>query len=274
MKKILIPVDFSQASHDAYLYARGISERLNATLEVIHVYTGTFSPNEPLVLEPMKGREEVIMDRLNAFCNNIPEEGDIAVKVDYKAISALSVPNKIIKLSKEVDLIVMGASGEHDVIERFLGSVSSKVAQKAQCPVLLIPKGFKYQSPEKIVYASNWESVKPPFLKQAIEFGANFGSKIDFVHISNSSELDDFEELGTDIFNSLFKEGAPDFAFNYLEANEKSPIIGLNQYAGDNEADLIVLVNRQDGWIENILGQSVTKEMAIQAKFPMLIFHL
>lgn len=278
MKKILVPIDFSKTAHDAYLYARKLAEKLEAELEVVHVYTGSFNTNEPIVLEPLKGREEVVNDRIQAFCGDLGEETSGAVsttlKVEQKALQAMNPPNKLIKLSKEVDLIVMGASGEHDLLGKLFGGVSSKVAQKAECPVLLIPKNAIYNDPKRILYASNWESVQREFIEKVVKFGSNFGAGIDFVHVVEKSEKESFQTLENEIFNTLFKDKTPDFSFNLLETNGESPLKGLSTYANKESSDLIVLVNRQDGLLENIFGQSMTKEMAVRADFPILVYHM
>ena len=277
MKKILVPTDFSKTAHDAYLYARSLAEKLNASLEVVHAYTGTFNTNEPLILEPLKGREEVLLDRLKAFCGELPPQDEMVktkVLVDCKAVQTLNIANKLIKLSAEADLIVMGASGEHDVLEKIFGSVSSKVAQKAHCPVLLIPRGVTYKSPEKLLYASNWESVQAGFIEKVIEFGGHFGSGIDFVHVCEEYGQEAFKKLEEEIFAILFKEKIPTFPFNLLETKGQSPLAGLNKYAAEQTTDIIILVNRQDGLLENILGKSMTKEMAINAQFPILVYHM
>lgn len=277
MKKILVPTDFSKTAHDAYLYARGLAEKLEAELEVVHVYVGSFNTNEPVVLEPLKGREEVLLDRIQAFCGDLGDtSGEVTtqLKVEKKALQAMNPSNKLIKLSKEVDLIVMGASGEHDLLEKIFGGVSSKVAQKANCPVLLIPKGVSYNAPKRILYASNWESVQREFIEKVVKFGSNFGAGFDFVHVVEQSEVESFQTLENEIFNTLFKDKTPDFSFNLLETNGASPLKGLSDYAAKESSDLIVLVNRQDGMLENIFGQSMTKEMAIRADFPILVYHM
>jgi nucleotide-binding universal stress UspA family protein len=277
MKKILVPIDFSKTAHDAYLYARKLAEKLEAELEVVHVYTGSFNTNEPIVLEPLKGREEVLLDRIQAFCGDLGDTSDevsTQLKVEKKALQSMNPPNKLIKLSKETDLIVMGASGEHDLLEKLFGGVSSKVAQKAECPVLLIPKGATYNDPKRILYASNWESVQREFIEKVVKFGSNFGSGIDFVHVVEKSEKESFQTLENEIFNTLFKDKTPDFSFNLLETNGESPLKGLSNYATKESSDLIVLVNRQDGMLENIFGQSMTKEMAVRADFPILVYHM
>lgn len=277
MKKILVPTDFSESAHSAYLYARAIAAKLGASIQVLHAYVGSFSTSEMLVVDMLKGREEVLLDRLKAFCNYVPENNaEVLTKVDvsYEVVSAMSPAAKIVTLSSEADLIVMGASGEHDVIDKLFGSISSTVAQKAKCPVLLVPQKLEFSGLDRLVYASNWESVNPQFIKEITQFGAYFGSGIDFVHIDEEKEKDDYDEMEETIFNTLFQKETPAFRFNFLKMKgNRSPLQRLHQYADQQSADLIVLVNRQDGLLSNVLGNSMTKEMAIKARYPILVYQ-
>ncbi|MFT4666129.1 MAG: hypothetical protein ACI8YQ_002459 [Polaribacter sp.] len=57
------------------------------------------------------------------------------------------------------NMIVMDLTGQYNAVERFWGTISCSVAQKANCPVLLIPNGVSYAPLKKILYASNFESA-------------------------------------------------------------------------------------------------------------------
>ena len=276
MKKILVPIDFSDTAHNAYRFARAMAVNLNAEIQVVHAYAGMIRTDEMLVVESFKSREEVLMNRLKAFCDYVPEDGSVMteVNVTYDAIHTMNPANKIIKLSEEADIIVMGASGSHDIIDKFLGSMSSKVAQKAECPVLLVPKDVEFNGLDRILYASNWESVQPEFINRIVNFGEYFGSSFDFVHIDERSERDDYEEMEETLLKEIFEDREPTFRFSLLRNEGLSPIQGLYKFADQNEIDLIVLVNRQDSFWENMMGRSVTKEMAIKAKYPILVYHI
>ena len=277
MKQILVPTDFSETAHAAYRYARALASKLNASLKVVHVSAGSFNMDDMPVLEAGKGRKEVLEDRLKTFCEYVPEESTGAVmtevEVSYEAIQALNIANKIVKLSSEADLLVMGASGEHDIIDKLFGSMSSKVAQNAKCPVLLVPRGLEFKGLSRILYASNWESVQPGLIQQVTKFGSFFGSGFDFVHIDEGQERDDYQEMEEAIFNTLFEDKEPAFRFSCLKGENTAPIQGLYQFADQYAIDLVVLVNRQDGFLENVMKKSMTKEMAIKARYPVLVYQ-
>ena len=48
---------------------------------------------------------------------------------------------------------------------------------------------------------------------------------------------------------------------------------GLNRYAGDHEVDLFVMVTMHRKFWENIVHRSMTRQMAIHSKIPILVLY-
>ena len=186
------------------------------------------------------------------------------------------IVNRIIELSKEADavMIIMGTTGSHNMLDRWLGSISSEVAQQANCPVLLVPKESRFTNFENILYASNFESADEDVIDQIIEFANLFRSSVHFIHVNEKDRKEDFSKTEDRIFNQLFEDGDPAFTFNLASVESTSVMKGLEQYAAENAVDLIVLVNRQRSFIDNLLNESLTKKLALYSKVPILIFHL
>ena len=277
MKTILVPVDFSAASHNAYLYARGMAQTIDATLKVIHVFSGSFQPNATFVVTAGLGREESLRQQLNDFVQRFPEpeEGGLMtkVKVETEVIHGQTV-SSIVKQSEmsDVELVVIATSGQGDAIDRLLGSVSSAVAQKVERPVVLVPPAVQYQPYTKIMYASNLESIYEDAIKKLVEFNKIFNAAVHFVHVVEKGKI--YDEITEEIFEQLFNDSDPGFSFTLTSMyNSRSVLEALDEYADQNEIELLVLVNRQRGFINNVLGNSMTKEMSKQSNIPLMIFH-
>ena len=181
----------------------------------------------------------------------------------------------IVNISKEelVSMIVMGSTGESDVVDKITGRVSSEVAQRAYCPVLLVPKDVKYTKYDNILYSSNYESTDQEMLEKVINFNTLFGAVLHFIHINKKSSNKQFDPVENKIFEKLFEEGDPEFAFNLASVQAKSILRGLLQYAQENKIDLIVMVNRQRGFFESMFGESMTKKIALRTHIPILAYH-
>ncbi len=276
LKKILIPIDFSNNSHNAYLFARNLAESLNAELTAMHIFSHRFSDIEPLKEETVEKKAERLQKQLEAFTNKFPDSGEVTTQLKLKQIVSynFSAIAQLIEYSAEYDLIIMGTRKEHPIVEKILGSVSSAIAQGAHCPVLLIPKGADFNGFSKIIYASNWESADSTLVKELINWASLFKADIDFIHISREYELKGFEKVKEEILAYLTEQSKLNFTYNFVNIEESSALRGINEYAAKEQADLIVLGNRQKHFWENIFGKSLTKEMAVDLQMPVLVFHL
>ena len=278
MNKILVPIDFSQCALDAFLYAKEIASVLNLSLQVVNVYQPSYVLNNKTLLEPGKGKDQTVNKKIQKFIKTIPQQTNKSIpsiKIETSAVLGVSVVDTLVEMSQDptITMIVMGTQDYHSTIQKILGSVSSALAQKAHCPVILVPEAAKFKSLNNILYASNYESTDEDMLKQVIDFTQLFQAAPHFVHIE---EKDNYELVKNTVFAKLFEPNNPSFSFNVIniEAQDIPVIDALYQYAESNQIDLIVLVNRQRSFIENIFKQSLTQKMALNPKFPLMVFHL
>ncbi|MEM9920284.1 MAG: universal stress protein [Bacteroidota bacterium] len=277
MKTLLVPVDFSAASHNAYLYARGMAHTMDAMLKVVHVFSGTFEPEAALILTAGMGRAASLQKQLDDFVQRFPEqqEGKLLtqLKVETEVIHGQTVAS-IVEQSKQADveMVVIATTGQGDVIDRLLGSVSSAVAQKVERPVVLVPPSVQYQPYKRIMYASNLESTYEEAIQQLVQFNQIFNAAVHFVHVVEEGKI--YEEISEEIFGRLFANNDPGFSFSLTSMyNSQSVLDALERYAEQNEMELLVLVNRQRGFLNNLLGNSMTKEMSKYTTIPLMVFH-
>jgi len=167
----------------------------------------------------------------------------------------------------------MGTTGDGGVLERVFGSVSSSVSQRAGCPVLLIPKDVRYAPIKHMVYASHYDAHHETVVKKLIAFNRLFNAHVHFVHVQRNKDIP-FEKEQGKLFEELFEQGDPPFAFEMAEVKDDSVVEGLSAYAAAHGAQVIVMATRHRGFWENILHSSQTKKMVLAAETPLLILHL
>ncbi len=141
-KKILVPVDGSEGSWRALADALEIGGKFGSELVIVNV----IQPFNNAALLAMPGGS-VILDRDNT---ELEEIGNHILEMAKEKVG--SYPNKVgylvevghpseriiaIAGKAECDAIIIGSRGLSGIAEFFLGSVSSKVAQYANVPVLI-----------------------------------------------------------------------------------------------------------------------------------------
>lgn len=277
-RKILLPIDFSPTSHNAYCYARELAKVFNCTIELIHAYTISYSENTVASLIAEAGSLKTINNKMDDFVKKFSEEeeGTVLTKVVVNKHVEEGKPVPIIvKKSEALDvfLTVMGTTGKHHLGDYILGSVASSVSQNAHSLVLLIPEKVVYRPFRSILYASNFESAQKSMLREIINFANLFRASVHFVHVQEKDAKEDFEKTREIIFDQLFEDGDPAFSINMDVVKSKSVVNGLNEYAEKNDNDLIFLVNKQRGFFDSLMGKSESKNMALDLKRPLMVYH-
>ena len=136
MKKILVGVDNSPASHRALKWAYDEAERWGAELHVIHAWEG---PSRLVArvatTEPREITEYDNAEILAAAMKELPTVKNVVVHPHLLE----GDPSELLRREgKDADLIVIGAHGRHGFMEAMLGSVAYKLTHQSPCPVAVI----------------------------------------------------------------------------------------------------------------------------------------
>ncbi len=277
-RKILVPVDFSASARSAYIYAREVAKVFNCLVEVVHAYRLPYGGNTVSSLMSDAGKVKAIKLLLDDFIKDVPAEEERSILTKVEVVMNVQEGDPVPVINKEsrngdVFLTIMGTTGKHLLGDYILGSVASSVAQKAGSPVLLIPEGVSYRHFDNILYASNFESAQPEMITEITNFANLFRAAIHFIHIKEASENGAFTKTQKEIYNQLFGAEELAFAFHMESVEANSIVNGLNDYADKNQIDLIVLVNKNRGFLDALMGESVSKNMALNIRHPLMVFH-
>ena len=141
IKKILVPVDFSENSQKVLRMAADVAGRFKAELIVVFVvqsfddYSGFFVPHIPIIQleeEMVKSAEEKMKSFAAETLNgSVPHttavlSGDVVEEINRFAGE------------EKADMIVMGTHGYKGLDKILFGSVAEKIVKTAPCPVLTI----------------------------------------------------------------------------------------------------------------------------------------
>jgi len=143
---IIIPIDFSVISKNAFVYGQDIANHYSQSIHVIHV-------------TPSIGAQFGFKDPVDIKTKNIQkfvEQNTISnhLKITTKLVKG-NILNGIIKSAQKVDtdFIVMGTTGKTN--NAFLGSISRKLSLNDLYPTFLIPDTSKFTHFSRVVFAGH-----------------------------------------------------------------------------------------------------------------------
>lgn len=274
MKNILIPTDFSENAFNALAYGIEISKIYNSKIIVLHTYQKPASGAAGMVMMKLIDKIKDIANKEISVLKSKLEKKNLLNGVDiefnYSEVSLLQGINEFID-SRDIGLIVMGTTGSSGLKEFFLGSNTFEVIKKMICPVLAIPSNAKYSKINNIVFATDFDfKYKENSMPTALKIAKKSNAKLFLINIH--CENVDFEKTknNADKFLETYKEELKDIKYEYQYVSNEDIVTGINKSYLDNNADLLIMVKKSHGIIDEIFNKSITKSIVSEGKLPLL----
>jgi len=133
-KKVLVPIDFGEASDDALKYGRNFAKAFGAQLHVLHVM------ENPFLRPTFKSTAAIEAGVANRLGQRLTDEDRAALHAVAAVRMSDEPADEIIRYAdgEDIGLIVMGTHGRANVAHLLMGSVAEKVVRTARCPVLTV----------------------------------------------------------------------------------------------------------------------------------------
>lgn len=139
LKRILVPIDFSDCSRNALRYAVAFAKQFKAEILCLHSIEIPYGTGEAgIVIETEAFRKRLHEEAKKQMTVLLQEEG---ATVSEECILKLGTPyREIIQAADDrgIDLVIMGTHGRTGVKHFLLGSSTERVVRHAHCPVLVV----------------------------------------------------------------------------------------------------------------------------------------
>src|SRR5690606_2422534 len=145
MKKILIPVDFSETSKNAARYGVKLAASIpGASVILYNMYKKIIPGSDGTPLSDADLSRQVI---LNSAMNNLKNElsGISNIEISFIAEEGGSLVDNIARYVKnnDIDWVVMGITGATRLEQIFFGSNALEMVHTGACPVIIVPPKAK-----------------------------------------------------------------------------------------------------------------------------------
>ncbi|TJY35782.1 universal stress protein [Pontimicrobium aquaticum] len=274
MRKILVPIDFSENAMNALKYALELFKYERSDFFIMHAYQDEIYANPSLLKKQTLDQvtQEVSnksQQQLEEALNKVKEISPNPRHV-YNIISAnemlLDEADRIVD-EENIDIIVMGTRGETNDKKLIFGSHTLQVLKYVQCPVLAIPENYKYTQPKRVLFPTNYMiPYKRRELKLLCEMVTPYRATIDMLYISKNSKL----SLRQEDNKQFIKEGLCKNILNFLTINKKTIANTIYKYITENKMDMLVMVNTRQSFLESILFQSTIDNISLHIDIPFL----
>jgi len=157
MKKILVPIDFSETALNALDYSAELALHTKAELLLFHCfYVPEFVHGAVLSMDKAEITERECREHLERLKASIQKKHD-DINISTFCSHGITI-DEINNLTKKehADLIIIGAHGAGYLEEKLIGSTASALIHEATVPVLVIDRHVKFTPLKNIVLASDF----------------------------------------------------------------------------------------------------------------------
>lgn len=263
---LLVPTDFSDNAHSAFLYALDFAKAVKGTVVVLHVYdkpsvegSGLHSTLDDFI----KIIKEEAIANLDKYKHTVSENNDLTdLDIKFDLVGG-HVATSIRRYAHrhDIDFVVMGTQGRSASEAFFLGNVSAETMEYLDVPVLTIPPRFASDKDiSSIVFATDYkeDSYKAlNWLRHFKEFGK---MNISTVHIGSGSEAD----------ATLWKENFKDFIVDHTVVNDGDFVTGMKAFLKDNPTDMVALTLTRKNFLYKLFNKQRAEKIVYEKTTPVL----
>ena len=277
MKKIIVPIDFSEHSEYAIKTAAQLAKHINGEILLLHMLeipelmlTSNDNDQHQRILFFFKIAEKKIKEFMKKdYLKDVP------VKPIVKNYKVFSEVNDVAK-EHHADIIVMGSHGASGLKEFFIGSNTERVVRNSEIPVLVVKNDLPDLNFEKVVFATNFdlENVEP-YLKASNFFNdLEVEMKMIYINLPNEN-FKSTPEIKDRIITFL---NTADGNLNRLVDVEHRAHYtveeGVVGYAHEIGAKLIAIPTHGRKGVTHFFAGSIGEDIANHAALPVMTFKI
>jgi nucleotide-binding universal stress UspA family protein len=272
MKAILIPTDFSKNAENAMYYGLEFAHRRGCQVILLNVSPFIYHGSSRIDAA-LEALEQYSKETLKATISKIKESGrygDLSIKgVNMLGNLVLSILQVSIK--HHTELIIMGTKGATGMNKMLFGSNTTEVIRSSKLPVLIVPENAVYKNFEKIIYAIDYKEDNLKMIREMLNIISLFNVKVQSLHIARKNTLE--EEIRHRGFINLMEEVFPKAFDSHQLMYHSSVFEGTENFLSGETTSLLAINHHNKPFINSLMLNSLSKEMAYQKQTPFLILN-
>jgi nucleotide-binding universal stress UspA family protein len=278
MKKILVPVDFSEHSEYALEVAASLARTFDAEIVVLHMMglsESIVNENESEEFAEVQYYMKLAKKRFELFLNRPWLKGVRMQQMiqNYKIFSEI---NNIVK-EQDIDLIIMGSHGVGGISEIFVGSNTEKVVRSSEVPVLVIKKRTENFRIKKVAFGFDFEPKSLSAFKNLKKLCAVLNAELCLLYVNlpgiRFMSTAQMQAKTTEFLNLAF-QGQDDQLKEVIYYCDYSIEKGIYNFAKETHADVIAVTTHGRSGLAHFFKGSIGEDIANHVDLPVMITRI
>jgi len=267
MNKVLIPIDFSDASLNAARYASQLF--CSQPTEFILLYANEPVPSKKELTKDKEGKSYSDVE-LSLVQKELADDDNYPGHVYTKAIVNKDAVTCIVDCADDwqVSSIIMGKTGRTSMVDQWLGGITTDVIKYANKPVIAVPAKFSPSATRHIALATDFEPMdnfEPlDFLLKTLKL-----TQARFTVLTVQSKRKS-ATIGQTMTGLQFEKYVDDFPHKYEVATSSSTTDGIINFTIDNGVDLLAMINRDSSFFQSLFSRGSIQKVSQHLRIPLL----
>ncbi|MEO5890060.1 MAG: universal stress protein [Ferruginibacter sp.] len=260
MNTVIVPIDFSStALHTARYAAQLLVGHPGVNILLYHSFSKP--AEEAIAIESLEELKRELLANHSVSIEILTQLEDDFVKGLDRAVR-----------HRKADLVIMGITGKSALAQVFFGSNTLKMVESKVCPVLIVPEKAPFRNISNVMLTSDFKDTTRTTPSAPIkDILGVFEAQLHIVNVDKDHyiSLTDSYEREKQNLAKMFEAYNPEFYFMRLYDIDEA----ITLFADDKGIDLIILIRRNETFIEKLFTASHTKSITYRSKVPILVMH-
>lgn len=277
MKKILVPIDFSEVSKNALTYAVKLAAHTHASVQAVHAYLPTI-PEPYLVAafqdDILENQEKLAIQYFEDIRQTLPPEALDQIDLQFKIVLGGPIET-ILKMvqAEKPDLVMMGMRSGNPIAKKLLGSTTAAMIQRVDVPVMVIPADADFHSLSHLTFASDLEEGDLDIIELVSEMFHSWAPALQCVHVQ-AAEPPIEEQLQVRRLRKSCEAHDRISSVEVMTVTNEDVSEGILSLVTRRHSDMIILRTHLRGFWGRLLHTSVSRELSRKTLIPLLIFPI
>jgi nucleotide-binding universal stress UspA family protein len=272
IKRILVPIDFSETASLALEHATFMAKLLKAELHLLYVmeaHSFVSSISQAFSKTKSDYEEKIESSAADRFKDMVSKiHHDTGMPVESHVLKG-KIYKTIIHTASELnaDIIIMGTHGASGFQEHLIGSNAYKVVSNAPCPVITVQTHIKKVGFHDIVLPIDNSPTSRQKVTAAIEIAKFYKSVIHIAGLITSSNEETLRKFDVKInqVKYFIEEHEVPYTIKTINGEHLSTL--LMDYGSQINADLMIIMTDQEGGL--FMGSGAQK-IVNHSKIPIM----
>lgn len=269
MKKILFTTDFDKDAPAMLVYTAQFAQAIGASITLFHAYgTGQLlSEKETTILgeKHLAALHQLVDDHLPEKFKNLSLEYMVDEDYAFDAIPKVAA-------DESVSAVALGIKNTQNSFLELIGGITLEAILDVDCHVLVIPDFFETNQIDRLGSTTEFKFRDIALLNQLRKFGKKIGKQAEIycLHVfDEQSPTLARAEKDMETLYSVF-DGRKGTKIHF-EMQSGKLVKTIKDFAKGKQLDLLVMNSYQRDFISKIFDKSLSREVAMEIRVPLLI---